>query len=296
METSKQKSNSTSKVIIVLLLLGLMGSIFYNFKLFNEKSKIKSIVETTKTEKEQVLADLNALKLTYDEAIAENTTMSDELIAERNKITDLIAEVQKQKGNAASLVKYKKMYFELESKMQTMIAEFDGIKNENTKLASQRDSIQVVTVEAKRANEDLAVKNNELNKTVEKASKLSISNLKSVAYKKKSSGKMIDTEKASRADVLAISFTIAENEVAKPGERTYDVQIIDANNNVLGEKKTENYGDDELTYSFKKTLNYENKPVEVSEELPVAEIPSGTYFVNVFDKGILVSKTTFALR
>jgi len=67
-----------------------------------------------------------------------------------------------------------------------------------------------------------------LAKTVEIASKLSVLNLKTSAYKLKSSGKQIETDKASRVDVLKISFTIAENRVAKSGDKTYYVQVIDS--------------------------------------------------------------------
>ena len=40
----------------------------------------------------------------------------------------------------------------------------------------------------------------------------------------------------------------------------------------------------------------ENKTVEVKEELPGKDFAKGTYFVNVFDKGELVSKSSFSLR
>jgi len=76
-----------------------------------------------------------------------------------------------------------------------------------------------------------------LSKTVEKGSKLSVLNLKTAAFKLKSSGKQIETEKARKADILKISFTIAENSIAKSGDKTYYVQVIDGKNNVLGDKK-----------------------------------------------------------
>ena len=118
-----------------------------------------------------------------------------------------------------------------------------------------------------------------------------------MAVKQRSSGKQIDTDKATRADVLKISFTIAENQVAKTGDRTYFVQVIDSKNNVLGDKKTEAFGTTYLPYSFQKTVKYENKTVQVQEDLPVKSISAGTYFVNVFDKnGELVSKNSFQLR
>ena len=110
------------------------------------------------------------------------------------------------------------------------------------------------------------------------------------------SGKEIATEKASRADILKVSFTIAENAVAKTGDKQYYVQVIDSKNNVLGDKATATFGENSLTYSFITTVQYENKSVQVTENLPGKDFAKGTYFVNVFDKNELVSKTSFTLK
>jgi len=177
-----------------------------------------------------------------------------------------------------------------------MMAEIETLKKENTTLTTQRDSTVMVLGESKKYNEVLIGQNEELSKTVEIASKLNVSNLKTAAYKLRSSGKQIETEKARKADVLKISFTIAENKVAKQGDKTYYVQVIDSKNNVLGEKKTESFGSETLTYSFATTVKYENKSVEVTQDLPGSNFEKGTYFVNVFDKNELVSKSSFSLR
>jgi predicted AAA+ superfamily ATPase len=89
---------------------------------------------------------------------------------------------------------------------------------------------------------------------------------------------------------------IAENQVAKQGDKTYYVQVIDSKSNVLGDKKTETFGEKSLTYSFVSTVKYENKTVKVEKDLPVKDIQGGSYFVNIFDKSELVSKTSFTLR
>ena len=294
MENSKQNSNS--KIAIIILSLLLIASVFYNFKLLNDTQTLTNVVAETKTEKDNVLQSLDNLKATYDTAIAEKSAMSDELIIERDKVILLIADLKKSKNNAATLQVFKNRYFALESKMKDLIAENDNLKSQNGTLTIQRDSVQVANTVAVKANESLSAQNGELSKTIVKAQKLSVLNLKTVALKQKSSGKQIGTEKASRADVLKISFTIAENTVATPGDKTYNVQVIDANNNVLGEKKIENYGEKSLTYSFTKTVNYDNKTVDIVEDLPVKDITGGTYYVNVFDKGELVSKTSFVLK
>ena len=142
----------------------------------------------------------------------------------------------------------------------------------------------------------LVGQNEELSKTVEKGSKLSVLNLRTGAYKMRSSGKQIETDKASRANVLKVSFTIAENKIAKSGDKTYYVQVIDSKSNVLGDKSTVQFGTESLTYSFTTIVKYENKTVEVSKDLQGKNFEKGTYFVNVFDKSELVSKSSFTLK
>jgi hypothetical protein len=291
-----QKSNSSLKAIIIALSVLLAISLVYIYKITSDANATQTKLTTTITEKESVMKDLQALKSTYDAAIAENTTMSDELIAERDKVVTLMANLQKSKGDVASMAKYKKQFLELESKMKGLVAENETLKKDNSVLTVQRDSTIVVLGESKKFNEVLVGQNEDLAKTVEKGSKLSILNLKTAAFKVRSSGKEIATDKASRADVLKISFTIAENSIAKSGDKKYYVQVIDSKSNVIGEKQTENFGDKTLTYSFAASVKYENKTVDVTQNLPSDKLEKGSYFVNVFDKGELVSKSSFSLK
>lgn len=291
-----QNSNSSLKVIIAVLSLLLIGSTIYIFKLSNETKELQATVSSTTLSKDNALKELQELKATYDAAIAENTSMSDELIAEREKVVELMAKVEKSNGDIASLTKYKQQYNSLQAKMNTLMAEVDVLKKENQTLTTNLDSTNVVLADAKNYTQVLTTQNEELSKTVEKGSKLTVSNLKASAYKQRSSGKQVATERAGRADILKVNFTISENAIAKQGDKTYYIQVIDSKNNVLGEKTTTSFGDQTLTYSFPTTVKYENKAVEVSHDLPGKDFEKGTYFVNVFDKGELVSKSSFALK
>lgn len=291
-----QKSSSGLKAVIAVLAVLLVGSLVYIFKMTSDTDVVKTELKTTLTEKESVMKDLQELKSTYDAAISENTSMSDELTLERDKVVNLMSDLSKSKGDVSSLAKYRTQSIALQSKMKVMMAENEGLKKENTTLTTQRDSTVVVLGESKKSNEALAGQNEELSKVVEKAAKLTVLNTRGSAYKLKSSGKEVATDKASRADVLKISFTIAENQVAQSGAKSYYVQVIDSKNNVLGDKKTETFGDNTLTYSFVSNVNYENKTVDVTENLRGKDFPKGTYFVNIFDKDQLVSKTSFVLK
>lgn len=293
MEDQQRNASSSLKVIIAILAILLVGSLVYIYKISNDAKTVQTELTRSVSEKDMVMKDLQQLKTTYDAAIAENTSMSDELIKERDKVVNLMSDISKSKGDVA---KYRSQYQKLQSNMKVLIAENEGLKRENVTLASQRDSTVVVLGESKKYNEVLVGQNEELSKTVEKGSKLTVLNMQTSAYKVRSSGKQIATDKAGRADVLKISFTIAENQIAKSGDKQYYVQVIDSKNNVLGDKKTETFDDITLTYSFVVNVKYENKTVQVSEDLRGKDFAKGTYYVNVFDKNELVSKTSFTLK
>lgn len=288
-----QKSNSSLKAVVVVLALLLLGSLGYMYKMStdNQTSENKLM-----TDKEKLSEELQASIAKYDEAISENTSLSDELSAEREKLVQLKAELEKSQGDAAAMSRFKNDYLRLKREMDNLMKENDVLKKQNATLTTQRDSTQVVLEDTRKVRDTLVAQNDNLSKTVERGSKLSVLNLQTMAVKQRSSGKQVDTDKASRADVLKISFMIAENQIAKSGDKNYYVQVIDSKNNVLGDKKTESFGDKTLTYSFIKTVKYENKTVQVSQDLPVKDIEGGTFFVNIFDKGELVSKTSFTLR
>lgn len=291
-----QNNNSKLKGIIGVLALLLVISLVYIFKLTSDAKALETTVSTTTSEKEAVLKDLAALKASYDTALAENTSMSDELIAERDKVVKLMEQLKASKGDVASLQKYKTQYKLMEGKMRTLMQEVDVLKKQNQELTTNLDSTNVKLDDSKKYNQVLVGQNEELAKTVEKGQKLTITNLKTATYKVRSSGKQIATDKASRTDLLEIKFTIAENKIAKSGDKTYYVQVIDGKNNVLGDKATATFADTNLTYSFTSIVKYENKTVEVSEQLPGKDFAKGTYFVNIFDKGEIVSKSSFTLR
>lgn len=298
MELNQSNSrNSGLKVVVLILVLLLMGSLAYVYKLQQDKDAVDSSLSKTLTEKEKFQAELESKIAEYDVAIADNTALKGELEEEQAKIMELLEKIKKSDGSVAELSKYKTQYVKLKREMDNLIAENNVLKANNSKLTKNLDSTNVILTNAKSANDTLVAKNQNLSKTLEKAQRLSVLNLTTLAVKQKGSGKQINTDKASRADVLKIGFTIAENQVAKTGDRTYYVQVIDSKNNVLGEKKTETFGTTYLPYSFQKTIKYENKTVQVQEDLSVKNISAGTYFVNVFDKkGELVSKSSFQLK
>ncbi|OYU84907.1 MAG: hypothetical protein CFE24_04595 [Flavobacterium sp. BFFFF2] len=291
-----QPSQSKLKGICIALAILLIGSLIYNFQLRSETSVQKTELSKINVEKTAIYKDLEEVKATYDALLAEKTTLSDELEAERQKVIQLMEDLKKSKSDVKSLIKYKHDCDEMERKLKSILQEVDVLKKQNNLLTTNLDSTKIVLEASKKVNDELKTTNDEMTKTIEKASKLVVTNLNITSFKLKSSGKQIITDKARRVDGLKIKFTVAENSVAKSGEKLYYVQVIDAANNILGAKETVKFEGNTLTYSFTTTVKYDNKTVDISQDLLGKDFVKGSYFVNIYDKGELVSKSEFNLR
>nr|WP_317631711.1 hypothetical protein [uncultured Flavobacterium sp.] len=289
-------SNKSLKVIIIILLLLLIGSLGYIYKLSNDHT-----TEVTKitSEKDQLDADLKDAIAKYDEAIAENTSLSGELAEERDKLIALQDQLKKSQGDVASLRKYRDSYNSLKKQMDSLLAENKQLKAENEKLNVQIDSTMTELNSSKDIVNQLSEQTEILSSKVKEASKLVITNVQSHAFKKGGllgGSNLKDTDKASKADVLNISFAIAGNSLAEKGEKKYYVQVIDSKNNVLGDNETVLFGEKYLSYSFIKEIDFQGKSVTIKHDIPVKNLEKGLFTVNVFEEANLVGSSSFDLK
>ena len=291
-----KNANGLQKASLLIISLLFIGSVAYNIKQTNKSKEILKIVEVSPTEKLKIISQLEDLKVSYTDAIAEKTTISRELIIEKAKADDLIKKLKLTTNDNTALLGYKKMYLQLNEKMKILLKEVADLKSENNSLSLERDDTQKKLDNAVLLNEELESKNDILNKTVSKASKLVVMGLKANAYKQSSSGNQSETDRAKRANIMKVNFTVAENKVVKTGDKVFFIQIIDNNSNVVGDRKVINYKNSNLIYTASKIVSYKNETTTAIVDVPVVNLVSGVYFVNVFSQGELVSKTTVDLK
>jgi len=97
---------------------------------------------------------------------------------------------------------------------------------------------------------------------------------------------------------VKICFSVAENKITEQGGKTLFIQVLDANNNVLGENAQIEFEGETLNYSFKSTFHYTNIALDICEfiEAPDKGFDKGFYFVNVFRDSNLISNSSFELK
>jgi len=303
LKASKKSSRSGIILISVCVLALLSSGILYYINGEENKSvKITTTITTTSApkkinknelEKMAILNELNSLKKSYDAIILENKTISLEFLQERDKVMKLMDDLESVKSDQKTLVTYRDQVNSLHDKLKKVAVENEQLKEQNTIIKKQRDIAEVVLKESQKQSEVLK---QDLVNTVEKSSKLSVSGTTVIAYKLKTSGELTITDKANKVDGINISFVITKNEMAKPIDKVYYIQVVNSENTVLGDITDGIHQYKSLTYSLASNVSYQKKTIHVSENLLGNKFTKGTYYVNVYDKEELVDESYFILK
>uniref|UniRef100_UPI0037501298 hypothetical protein n=1 Tax=Flavobacterium sp. TaxID=239 RepID=UPI0037501298 len=201
-----------------------------------------------------------------------------------------------------NIIDYKQTADNADNRIKTLINEINSYKKkiDSTNVVLTQTNANLTKTSAsltkeKTKNDTLTVSNKKLAKKITEASKLYFYEFKTNFFKSKSSGKLTETDKASKINLIKVSFMIAENDLVKSATKDFYIQIIDSKNNVLGSKNVEKFGKETLNYSASKKVKYQNKTIKVECEISVADLQQGILFINVFDKSKLILNSAVTL-
>ena len=283
---NNENSNISFKIIIILLSFVLLCSLFYIYKM---SDRSKSVIISLREEKSIILNDLEKSKLFLDQAISNKTTLNSKLAIEQKKVKKLITEIKKSNLNVNQINKLKIGVNNVNERIIMLMKELSYYKE-------KAESTSLILNKQKIINNTLTNNNQVLSKKVTEGSKLYYYDLETTVYKLRSSGKKVETENADKAEFFNISFSIGENKLVKSSSNILYIQVIDSKNNIIGAIKSKNFGDKKLIFSIETEVNYNNKTIKINEELPVENLESGLYSVNIFDKSNLILHNSFNLN
>ena len=322
--------------ILLVLLAGSIGYILGNSSILsgNSPSKSSSITEDKKVMKEieelkKMYDSKIAEKTNNYKALEEERGKVQLLVSELEKSKNDANALLKYKTQYQSLeskmkvlvneivvLKTKKTNIVIKQAMPHVVKTESKAKIENTSnpiVVQPKKEVAAKTEPTKSKSDDFFGKK-ELPKAVElakpivevkkqapavryeKFAKVTLSNVKAAAYNIKSGARLVETDISGKAELIKITFSLDEVAAAKPGEKTYYVQIINARNNVLGKRITEYFDSESLTYSLSKSINYNNQATTCTIDFPYKDFEKGVYFINIFDRNDLVGRSSFTLK
>lgn len=302
----KQHKNNWVKIFFAIFFVFGLGAAVLVFssessenenQVKNESTSKISFVNKENSEQKNILDSLNTLKAAYDIAILEKTALSQELELERKNVENLMEIIKASQNPSAAQIKiFRNQLSNMNSSLEGKVVEIKKLKSQNKNLLTEIESQNVVMYNQKAENDTLISKQKKLESTLKDASKLSLSNFKVIALREKSSGAELETTKAKNTKKLKAIFTVNGNAVAKTGRRIFYVQVLDQKNNVLGDNKLIEFGNDKaLVYSFIVSTDFQGKSVNVYGILN-DQFKKGTYFVNFFDKQEIMGSASITLE
>ena len=293
--TTQSSNNNRAKILIGLLVVLLVSLAGYTYTLIQQNKETVLFLEADKAE---VQKELEALVVSYNEILQDNKLKDKDLIAARDRIIVLLDSVKDYKANLSIITRYKAQVRGLKNERAQLFKRADSLLVVTQRLAIEKDSTTAVLIKTIKVVDSVTTANTQLFNSLEKGALIGISNLDATAIIVRKGGKIKETKRASRADKIRVCYTIAPNTLAQAGDRVLYVQVINPENNIIGDKSNITFGQDLLTYSKSESVFYENQALDVCAIVGSTgqDVLKGLYTINIFDAQRQIGSTTLMLK
>ena len=293
--TTQSNNNNRAKILIGLLVVLLVSLAGYTYTLIQQNKETVLFLEADKAE---VQKELEALVVSYNEILQDNKLKDKDLIAARDRIIVLLDSVKDYKANLSIITRYKAQVKGLKNERAQLFKRADSLLVVTQRLAIEKDSTTAVLIKTIKVVDSVTTANTQLFNSLEKGALIGISNLDATAIIVRKGGKIKETKRASRADKIRVCYTIAPNTLAQSGDRVLYVQVINPDNNIIGDKSNITFGQDLLTYSKSESVFYENQALDVCAIVGTTgqDVLKGLYTINIFDAQRQIGSTTLMLK
>lgn len=292
---TETKSNTALKILTGILAVALIALGIYTVKFYNEEKENKVILQK---EKAVIEDELNDLIIKYDEAIATNEVMDQNLVDARQRIAVLLDSVKDAEANLVLISRYRREINTLRNEKDRLFKVVDSLSNQNRRLASEIDSTNMVLAQRVRQADSLSQTNQSLSTKVDRAAQLKVTSLKGDGVIVRNNGKLVTNNRTRRIDQIRTCFTITENPLASAGERDMYVQVYNPQNELVGDQLAVQHDGGVMVYSAASRIYYENEELDVCilSNTDRDKLTEGTYKVYVYAGPNLIGTSSFDLR
>ncbi len=253
----------------------------------------------------------------YDNAVAELESLKGANAELNSRIEAQQAELADQKGRISELLKDRQQLGKARKAIDNMkveitgyLADIEKMKAENAELTSSNQqlttNLQTREVEYAQLNETKTVlvsQNEDLTRTVKIGSVIKVKDVRTDALKLRSNGKAKEKSSAKQVDQLKVCFTTVANEVAQPGTEAFQVRIVNPRGETMAQEDlgsgtilNEKTGEEvRFTQSAQLDFNHDEQNVCMTWN-PTGKFESGTYNIEIYNKGHLAGKGSFKLK
>lgn len=312
-KTSSGKGGYLAAIIVLLLGLAFMAYLW---------SAKNSALDECMNDNKQLNADMNGMNEmlsgyvgnmsndlkkdfknmleTYDALLEKDASQADSINAQKERIQELMDQVDRGKMTAHQLFLAKKEIETLRNIMRGYVYQIDSLNTLNLKLTNNLDSTSRVLSSTKDERDQYKNKSEEQSEQLAKGAKLNAYGFNSVGLKEKMNSSMTETDRARNTVQISSTFTIGRNAISKAGRKTVYMQVIDPSGKTMQQSSGNVISTDkgQVAYSDKKDIDYQNEAVDMSiyYSLRGQEAQKGNYKVNIYCEGHLIGSDSFTLK
>lgn len=289
---------NNNRVLLVVIAALALACGFLGYQVFTQSQtidQVETVNDNLEMERETLLFDLEKMRFSYDTLKTENNLMLSEIADQRAQIDELMTRV---KNSNWSLAKARKEAETLRTIMQGYVATIDSLNQLNVALIKENEQMrdQVETVEKR--NRNLQERQENMEAIITTGKVLQATNLQAEGLRILSSGKQRETNRASRADMIRLCFTLMENRIAEPGNKTLHLQIETRDGAVLqpGTGIATNTGAG-TPVSASRVIDYAKEQLDACIFFtPPAELAEGVYLVRLLEGDEVIGETDIELE
>lgn len=316
MQNEAQKKQSTAWVIVAILGVAVAMLGFLYFQQRAELTDQEATVMEKVREVSSTRAKLDSISTVLDAKIVEVERLGGD-VAELTKVKE---QLETDKANLARGTKVEsRKYLAKIKEYETFLAQKDTeiaqLREENTMLASNNDSLNVQVGSLRTERETLVqrqtqlsdsvmtftAQNRDLSEKVNRAAALKAQNFKVLAVTSKGKTRDDDAYKAKRVDKLKMVFDLPENPLTRQETKDIYVRLLDPNGAIVADDATGS-GEFEVDGQETKFTTHEsvaylnnNQKVEMIYD-NTNQLRPGKYSVELYAEGYRIGGGNFVIR
>lgn len=288
--------NSWIYLAIIAILIGTNIFLFFQKRQSTaETLQVKEEINQVNSEKDVLQKEFDASLVRLDDLTGKNVELQKALESNNSEISQAKTRIQailsKSNATEVELKEARGLIRSLNGRIESYEKQIASLKNENTKLTVERDS--------------MVTDNSVLQQKVSLGKILHASNIRMIPIDLRRNGKKEkETNKARRVDMLRISFDIDENRLVESGEKELKIRIQNPDgdllsNAALGSGSVVKKNGEILYYSIGKLIELEaNSPVkDIDVDWKQSfDYQKGVYSVEIYYDGYLIGSGKAGLK
>ncbi|PLW94182.1 MAG: hypothetical protein C0592_03665 [Marinilabiliales bacterium] len=297
-ENKKKKSNTLKILVWVELAVILILAFLY----FTTKSSIDTVViEKEKTEQmnAELEADYDSIMTEYNRIKEEYGYLTDQLSEQDSLIIAQAEEIQQLINSQADYRRIKKKLDYLREITQGYVNQIDSLYRVNQELVAENQGLRTDLESANENANSLTEEKDNLNKQINDAAYLRAYSISATPYKTRSGGKLSETDKAKKVDMIRVCMVVGENKLVSSGQKDIYVRIARPDNLILTQGSYSFiYQGNRIQYSAKKVISYNQKAQSICIDFyrENLELPKGTYHIAVLSSEYEMGNAVLVLR